>query len=138
MAAFIPKVPAQKPTEPQGSYAFALSILTFLFCMWGFITCLNDILIPHLKAVFSLNYAQSMLIQLCFFAAYLIMSLPSGAVIEKIGKGSAPGSWWRPSGASPFIPPQNCAPTRFSSPPSLSLPRGLPFCRWQPTLTLRY
>jgi MFS transporter, FHS family, L-fucose permease len=85
MAGFIPKLPAQKPTEPQGSYAFALSILTFLFFMWGFISCLNDILIPHLKAVFSLNYAQSMLIQLCFFAAYLIMSLPSGAVIEKIG-----------------------------------------------------
>jgi FHS family L-fucose permease-like MFS transporter len=68
-----------------GNYNFALSALTSLFFMWGFITCLNDILIPHLKAVFTLNYAQSMLIQFCFFAAYFIMSLPSGAIIEKIG-----------------------------------------------------
>jgi MFS transporter, FHS family, L-fucose permease len=66
-------------------YSFALLTLTFLFFIWGFITCLNDILIPHLKAVFTLNYTQSMLIQFCFFAAYFIMSLPSGAVIERIG-----------------------------------------------------
>lgn len=71
--------------EPGANYNFALSALTSLFFMWGFITCLNDILIPHLKAVFTLNYTQSMLIQFCFFAAYFIMSLPSGAIIEKIG-----------------------------------------------------
>lgn len=70
---------------PDADYSFALSALTSLFFMWGFITCLNDILIPHLKAVFTLNYAQSMLIQFCFFAAYFIMSLPSGAIIERIG-----------------------------------------------------
>lgn len=70
---------------PGADHSFALSALTSLFFMWGFITCLNDILIPHLKAVFTLNYAQSMLIQFCFFAAYFIMSLPSGAIIEKIG-----------------------------------------------------
>ncbi|MEE2029811.1 hypothetical protein DIKCMJMK_03705 [Shewanella oneidensis] len=50
-----------------GNYRFALVSLTSLFFMWGFITCLNDILIPHLKAVFSLNYTQAMLIQFCFF-----------------------------------------------------------------------
>ena len=66
-------------------YGFALTALTSLFFMWGFLTCLNDILIPHLKSVFTLNYTQSMLIQFCFFAAYFIMSLPSGAIIEKIG-----------------------------------------------------
>jgi FHS family L-fucose permease-like MFS transporter len=53
--------------------------------MWGFLTCLNDILIPHLKAVFSLNYTQAMLIQFSFFAAYFIVSLPSGIIVEKIG-----------------------------------------------------
>lgn len=53
--------------------------------MWGFITCLNDILIPHLKAVFTLNYTQAMLIQFCFFTAYFVMSLPSGYIVEKIG-----------------------------------------------------
>lgn len=67
------------------NYTFALSVLTSLFFMWGFITCLNDILIPHLKAVFTLNYTQAMLIQFCFFTAYFVMSLPSGYVVEKIG-----------------------------------------------------
>jgi MFS transporter, FHS family, L-fucose permease len=67
------------------SYTFALSILTSLFFMWGFITCLNDILIPHLKAVFTLNYTQAMLIQFCFFTAYFIVSLPSGYIVERIG-----------------------------------------------------
>jgi FHS family L-fucose permease-like MFS transporter len=52
--------------------------------MWGFITCLNDILIPHLKNVFSLNYTQSMLIQLCFFGAYFVVSLPAGALVKRI------------------------------------------------------
>lgn len=68
----------------QSSHTAALSILTSLFFIWGFITCLNDILIPHLKAVFTLSYAQAMLIQFCFFAAYFIMSVPSGYLVEKI------------------------------------------------------
>jgi len=63
----------------------ALTILTSLFFIWGFLTCLNDILIPHLKAVFTLNYAQAMLIQFCFFAAYFVVSVPSGSLVEKIG-----------------------------------------------------
>ncbi|SFB64128.1 MFS transporter, FHS family, L-fucose permease [Rhizobium sp. NFR07] len=66
------------------NYTFALVALTSLFFMWGFITCLNDILIPHLKNVFSLNYTQSMLIQLCFFGAYFIVSLPAGALVKRI------------------------------------------------------
>ncbi len=52
--------------------------------MWGFITCLNDILIPHLKNVFQLNYTQSMLIQFCFFGAYFIVSLPAGQLVKRI------------------------------------------------------
>jgi FHS family L-fucose permease-like MFS transporter len=56
-----------------------------MFFMWGFITCLNDVLIPHLKAVFSLNYAQSMLIQFTFFGAYFVMSLPAGKLVARIG-----------------------------------------------------
>jgi FHS family L-fucose permease-like MFS transporter len=52
--------------------------------MWGFITCLNDILIPHLKSLFHLNYAQAMLVQFCFFMAYLIMSLPMSWVLKKL------------------------------------------------------
>lgn len=73
-------------TNNNGSnYGPALIVLTSLFFMWGFITCLNDILIPHLKAVFDLNYTQVMLIQFTFFTAYAIVSLPSGILVEKIG-----------------------------------------------------
>lgn len=67
------------------NYTFELTVLTSLFFMWGFITCLNDILIPHLKSVFDLNYTQVMLIQFCFFTAYFVASLPSGKIVEKIG-----------------------------------------------------
>ena len=63
----------------------ALVVLTSLFFMWGLITSLNDILIPHLKALFSLNYVQAMLIQFCFFGAYFVMSFPSGYLVEKAG-----------------------------------------------------
>jgi MFS transporter, FHS family, L-fucose permease len=70
--------------QERHNYGFALVALTSLFFMWGFITCLNDILVPHLKNVFSLNYAQSMLIQLCFFGAYFIVSLPAGLLVKRI------------------------------------------------------
>ena len=46
---------------------YALSILTTLYFSWGFLTCLNDILIPHLKVFFTLSYAQAVLIQFVFF-----------------------------------------------------------------------
>src|ERR1700750_2994604 len=60
----------------------AMSIATMLFFMWGFLTCLNDILIPHLKGIFDLNYAQAMLVQFCFFSSYFIFALPSGKLVE--------------------------------------------------------
>ena len=68
----------------QTSYAGSLTLLTTLFFIWGFITCLNDILIPHLKAVFTLSYTQAMLVQFCFFTAYFVVSVPSGYLLKKI------------------------------------------------------
>jgi FHS family L-fucose permease-like MFS transporter len=59
-----------------------MSIATMLFFMWGFLTCLNDILIPHLKGIFDLNYAQAMLVQFCFFSSYFIFALPAGKLVE--------------------------------------------------------
>jgi len=53
-----------------------------LFFMWGFLTCLNDILIPHLKGIFELSYAQAMLVQFCFFSSYAIFAFPSGMLVE--------------------------------------------------------
>lgn len=73
-----------KPAE-QYQNRFALLSLTSLFFMWGFITCLNDILIPYLKGAFELSYTKAMLVQFCFFGAYFIVSLPAGALVGKIG-----------------------------------------------------
>jgi len=76
----------QESDVPQNSnFSFALTSLTSLFFMWGFITCLNDILIPHLKGVFDLSYSQAMLVQFCFFGAYFLVSLPAGAIVKKLG-----------------------------------------------------
>lgn len=72
-------------TGQEQSHRGALAMVTTLFFMWGFLTCLNDILVPHLKAIFDLNYAQVMLIQFAFFSAYFLFSLPSGRVIEWFG-----------------------------------------------------
>jgi FHS family L-fucose permease-like MFS transporter len=71
--------------EQNENYTFPLTALTLLFFIWGFITCLNDILIPHLKNVFSLTYTQAMLVQFCFFGAYFLVSVPAGAMVKKVG-----------------------------------------------------
>src|SRR5262249_3738447 len=63
----------------------ALIIVTTLFFMWGLITVLNDILVPHLKSIFSLSYAEVMLVQFSFFSSYLIFSMPSGKLLDLIG-----------------------------------------------------
>ena len=68
-----------------GNNNLALSVVGALFFMLGFITCLNDILIPHLKAIFNLNYTQAMLVQFCFFTAYAVMSIPMSKLVEKMG-----------------------------------------------------
>jgi MFS transporter, FHS family, L-fucose permease len=78
-----PQQPSTHTEQP--SKTGELALLTSLFFIWGFITCLNDILIPHLKAVFNLNYAQAMLIQFCFFVAYFLVSVPSGYLVDKVG-----------------------------------------------------
>jgi MFS transporter, FHS family, L-fucose permease len=66
-------------------YPVALAVVTVLFFFWGFVTVLNDILVPHLKSVFELTYTKVMLIQFAFFSAYFIFSIPSSKVIDAIG-----------------------------------------------------
>jgi MFS transporter, FHS family, L-fucose permease len=90
MAFTAPHTPSSGSTTASGSnrytyYPLALAVMTAVFFMWGFLTCLNDILIPHLKAVFDLNYAQAMLVQFTFFGAYFLMSLPAGRVVAHLG-----------------------------------------------------
>ncbi|MDG1082384.1 MAG: sugar MFS transporter [Porticoccaceae bacterium] len=71
--------------QPQGKQTFAFVAMTCLFFFWGFITVLNDILIPFLKESFDLNYTQAMLVQFCFFGAYFIVSPFAGRLIDKVG-----------------------------------------------------
>jgi MFS transporter, FHS family, L-fucose permease len=74
-----------KPSSSGGTQVAAMSIVTTLFFIWGFITSLNDILIPHLKGIFSLNYAEVMLVQVAFFLTYAVFGLPAGKLVEWIG-----------------------------------------------------
>ncbi len=66
-------------------YRAPFAIVTTLFFMWGGITALNDIVIPHLKSIFQLSYAQAMLVQFAFFSGYFIFALPAGRLIEAVG-----------------------------------------------------
>ena len=72
-------------TDSQQRYTTALSAVTTLFFLWGFITCLNDILIPYLKAIFQLSFAQANLINLCFFGAYFFVSIPASMLVARVG-----------------------------------------------------
>ena len=67
------------------NYALPLTAMTTLFFLWGFITVLNDVLIPRLKDVFDLSYTEAMMIQFCFFSAYFIVSLPAGMLVKRFG-----------------------------------------------------
>ena len=78
-----PSVRANAPETSAGRGAMA--IVTLLFFMWGFLTSLNDILVPHLKAIFDLKYVEVMLTQFSFFSAYFVFALPSAKLIEGVG-----------------------------------------------------
>src|ERR1700722_11097296 len=76
--------PSYSPA-PASTNVAAMAMVTALFFFWGFVTVLNDILVPHLKSIFDLNYAKVMLIQFAFFSAYFIFSIPSAKVLDAIG-----------------------------------------------------
>jgi len=71
--------------DTDGTNVRAMSVATSLFFMWGFLTSLNDTLIPHLKSVFDLDYTQAMLVQFAFFSSYFVFAFPAGKVIEWAG-----------------------------------------------------
>jgi FHS family L-fucose permease-like MFS transporter len=105
---------SQPSALPQSSTAAAgntgpLIIVTILFFMWGLLTALNDVLIPHLKALYTLTYVQAMLVQFCFFGAYFIVSLPAGMLIKKIGyqNGAVAGLTIAAAGCALFYPAAN-------------------------------
>jgi FHS family L-fucose permease-like MFS transporter len=96
-------------SQPASTNTSAMAVVTTLFFMWGFLTCLNDILIPHLKAIFDLSYAQVMLVQLAFFMSYAVFALPAGKIVEWIGykKTMVVGLLVMAVGALCFIPAAN-------------------------------
>ncbi|MBW8743676.1 MAG: sugar MFS transporter [Sphingomonas sp.] len=86
MAGPIAGASTAEATVPEGfDYRPALTLLATLFFMWGFITVINNTLLPHLKSVFDLNYTQTTLIESVWFIAYFVASLPSAFLIERIG-----------------------------------------------------
>ncbi len=101
-----PRLPTSSSSAPVVNTRVALAVATTIFFMWGFLTCLNDILIPHLKAVFELNYARAMLVQFTFFGAYFLMSLPAGRLVAHLGykKGIVAGLAIAAVGALGFWP----------------------------------
>ncbi|MCB1600074.1 MAG: L-fucose:H+ symporter permease [Xanthomonadales bacterium] len=90
----------------EGDHTRSLIILTLLFFMWGLLTSLNDVLIPHLKSIYTLSYTQAMLVQFCFFGAYFIVSVPAGVLIKRIGyqRGAVTGLMIAASGCALFYP----------------------------------
>ena len=90
-----------------------LFVLTTLFFMWGFMTVMNDVLIPHLRSVFDLGYFQAMLVQSCFFGAYFLgslayyaISLRSGDPLQRLGykRGLILGLLVAATGSALFVP----------------------------------
>jgi len=100
---------AQGAGAGAGSQTRSLVIVTILFFMWGLLTSLNDVLIPHLKAVYTLNYVQAAMVQFCFFGAYFIVSLPAGRLIKAIGyqRGAVTGLVIAAIGCALFYPAAN-------------------------------
>jgi FHS family L-fucose permease-like MFS transporter len=103
--------PLHSADAPSATNVAAMSMVTTLFFFWGFVTVLNDILVPHLKSIFDLNYAKVMLIQFAFFSAYFIFSIPSSKIVDAIGykKTMVTGLFTMGVGALLFIPAASSA-----------------------------
>ncbi len=84
MAISAPVSTMNAPSRATTDYR-AMSVATALFFMWGFLTSLNDILIPHLKSIFSLSNAEAALIQFAFFGSYFLFAIPGGKLVEYRG-----------------------------------------------------
>jgi MFS transporter, FHS family, L-fucose permease len=101
-------------TESEGTHIDAPELRLFvmaLFFIFGGITSLNDVIIPKLKELFTLNYTQAMLVQFCFFTAYLVIGLPGAALVKRIGymRGAVAGLLTMMVGCLLFIPASQTA-----------------------------
>src|SRR5499425_2790214 len=85
MATLEMRNPSQTAAATTAAYRRPLAIVTTLFFMWGLLTSLNDVLVPHLKSIFDLGYAGAMLVQFAFFSAYFLFSIPWSRIVTAIG-----------------------------------------------------
>ncbi len=102
------------PIEDDGTHIDAPGLQPFVFALFfifGGITSLNDVVIPKLKELFTLNYTQAMLVQFCFFAAYFVMGLPMARLVKKVGymRGAVIGLVTMMAGCLMFIPASQTA-----------------------------
>jgi len=97
----------QQHVDAPGLQVFVMA----LFFIFGGITSLNDVIIPKLKELFTLNYTQAMLVQFCFFTAYLLIGIPGAKLVKKIGymRGAATGLLTMMAGCLLFIPASRTA-----------------------------
>jgi len=88
-----------------------LTIVTSLFFMWGLLTSLNDVLVPHLKSIFDLGYASAMLVQFAFFSAYFLFSIPWSRIVGAIGyqRTMVAGLFGMAAGTLLFVPAASTA-----------------------------
>ena len=94
-------------SETGATYATNLQGFVYaLFFIFGGITSLNDVIIPKLKALFTLSVAEAMLVQSAFFVAYFIFSLPAAALVRRIGymRSAVAGLLTMTAGCLLFIP----------------------------------
>jgi MFS transporter, FHS family, L-fucose permease len=97
---------AAQPNGANGGRAALLPWVVCLFFAWGLTTVLNDTLVPKLKALFALSYTEVMLTQFCFFLAYLLVSVPAGWLLARVGyvRGIVAGLGVMALGCLLFIP----------------------------------
>src|SRR3546814_3412829 len=112
MMALVPEAASStdpRPSDDGGTHVDAPELRLFvmgLFFIFGGITSLNDVIIPKLKELFTLNYTQAMLVQFCFFTAYLVIGIPGAKLVKKIGymRGAVAGLLTMLVGCLLFIP----------------------------------
>ncbi|MBS0255509.1 MAG: sugar MFS transporter [Proteobacteria bacterium] len=102
------------PDEADGQHIDAPELRLFvmaLFFIFGGITSLNDVIIPKLKELFTLNYTQAMLVQFCFFTAYAVIGLPGAALVKRLGymRGAVAGLLTMMVGCLLFVPASHSA-----------------------------
>ena len=122
--------------QPAGESMDAPQLRLFvmgLFFIFGGITSLNDVIIPKLKELFTLNYTEAMLVQFCFFTAYAVIGIPGARLVKRIGymRGAVAGLLTMLAGCLLFIPASQTVSRRhggfhiafiLSRPPSTGRP----------------